>query len=153
MKATEYQILLQNIIGFIMLCSYIMTPMSIYLLSCWHFTKEGMTSMTLRLTKWIISTQIGFSTPKMPENDTHNPKFSEFIIFHHGQLYEKYDNGRLICSFLCKIIKTITVLSRYFVTNGQKTGIPRSISVTANGGQFCQLLLLEIVEMNHHSNF
>ena len=27
---------------------------------------------------------IGFSTPKMPENDTHNPKLTELILFLHG---------------------------------------------------------------------
>ena len=28
--------------------------------------------------------EIGFSTPNMPKNDTHNPIFTELLIFQHG---------------------------------------------------------------------
>ena len=54
------------------------------------------------------------------------------------------------------MIKIKTVFSKYFVKNGQKTGILRSISVTSNEVNsppisICKLFLLEIVEMNHQS--
>ena len=49
-----------------------------------------------------------------------HPLFTELIIFQHGGQNEKYYNGRLICSFLCKIIEKMTVLSKYFVKNCQK---------------------------------
>ena len=55
------------------------------------------------------------------------------------------------------IIETITVLSKWLVKNGQKTGFLGSILVTSNGGQFTFDLILPTellpLEMNHHRNF
>ena len=43
------------------------------------------------------------------------------LLFQHGgQQYEKNYDGRLICSFLCKLIQTINVLSKKFEKMAKK---------------------------------
>ena len=85
----------------------------------------------------------------MPKNYTHDPIFTELVIFHHGGL---------ISSFLWKMGQIITVLSKYVVKNGQNRISDVNFSDLlwrSNDlrSQFCQLLLLEIVNMNHQKNF
>ena len=68
-----------------------MTPKTLYVLSCLYFTMEVMTSMTFRSTNDYSELEIGFSTPRMPKNDTQHPLFTELPIFHCGghDLYDR----------------------------------------------------------------